>query len=167
MIMKRTITTISLAVFVSSLFAIGVAFKAPGGGRGSIVPSVQAKDEGDDKGGCPGNCSLRTLNGCYGFTFSGTILGLGPIAGIGVTNFDGQGHLTSTDTVNINGSGGIPETGTGTYTVNSDCTGSEVSTRSPSGLVVTTNFVIVNHGKEVLFVNTAPGLAITGSLKKQ
>jgi probable HAF family extracellular repeat protein len=54
--MKQTITTISLAVFVSSLFAIGVAFKGPGGGRRCIVPSVQAKDDDDDRDRCPGNC---------------------------------------------------------------------------------------------------------------
>ena len=164
--MKRTITTISLAVFVSSLFAIGVPFKGPEGGRRSIVPSVQAQDEGDDRGGSPGNCSLGTLNGSYGDTISGTIVGFGPIAAIGVTNFDGNGHFTGTDTVNINGSGGIPETSTGTYTVNSDCTGTRVQT-FPDGRVVSASFVIVNHGKEFLLVNTAPGLVITGSGKKQ
>jgi hypothetical protein len=40
--MKRTITAISLAVFVSSLFTIGVSL-GPDGGRRSILPSVQAK----------------------------------------------------------------------------------------------------------------------------
>ena len=164
--MKRTITTISLALFVSSLFAIGVPFTGPDGGRRSIVPSVQAKDEDDDKDGRPGNCSLSTLNGNYGDTFSGIIVGLGPIAGIGVTNFDGQGHFTGSDTVNINGSGGIPETSTGNYTVNSDCTGTRVQT-FPDGRVVSLSFVIVNHGKEFLFLNTAPGVVITGSSKKQ
>ena len=164
--MKRTITAISLAVFVSSLFAIGVSFKGPDGGRRSILPSVQAKDEGDDRGGSPGNCSPGTLNGSYGDTISGTIVGFGPIAAIGVTNFDGNGHFTGTDTVNINGSGGISESSTGTYTVNSDCTGTRVQT-FPDGRVVSASFVIVNHGKEFLFVNTAPGLVITGSGKRQ
>jgi hypothetical protein len=171
MTMKRTITTICLAVFVSSLFAIGVAFKGPVGGRGSIVPSVQAKDkdkdDGDDnKGACPGNCSLRTLNGCYGFSFSGTILGFGPIAGIGVTNFDGQGHSTTTQTLNINGSGGIHTTVTETYTVNPDCTGSTVITQA-DGSLTHIDFVIVDHGKELLTLPTDPGAVITGSLKKQ
>jgi len=166
MTMKRTITTISLAIFVSSLFAIGVPFTGPDGGRRSIVPSVQAKDEDDDNDGPPGNCSLGTLNGSYGDTFIGTIVGFGPIAGIGVTNFDGQGHFTGTDTVNINGSGGIHESSTGTYTVNSDCTGSSVQT-FPDGRVVSLRFVIINHGKEFLWLNTAPGLVITGSSKKQ
>jgi hypothetical protein len=164
--MKRIITTISLVVFVSSLFAVGVAFKSPGGGKGSIVPSVQAKDDGDDKVGCPGNCSLRTLNGCYGFTFIGTILGLGPIAGIGVTNYDGQGHATTTQTLNINGSGGIRTTVTETYTVNSDCTGSAVITQA-DGSLTHIDFVIVDHGKEILTLPTDPGLVITGTAKKQ
>jgi len=166
MTMKRTITTISLAVFVGSLFAIGVPFTGPDGGRRSIVSSVQAKDEDDNNDGRPGNCSQRTLNGSYGDTFSGTIVGFGPIAGIGVTNFDGRGHFTGTDTVNINGSGGIPEMSTGTYTVNSDCTGSTVQT-FPDGRVVSLSLVIISHGKEYLFLNTAPGVVITGSSKRQ
>jgi len=166
MTMTRNITVISLAIFVTSLFALGVPFKGPDGAPSSIVPSVQAKSGGDDSSGSPGNCSLRTLNGSYGDTISGTIVGFGPIAAIGVTNFDGQGHFTGTDTVNINGSGGISESSTGNYTVNSDCTGTRVQT-FPDGRVVSGSFVIVNYGKEFLFVNTAPGLVITGSGKKQ
>ena len=164
--MTRNITVISLAIFVSSLFALGVPFKGPDGAPSSIVPSVQAKSGGDDSSGSPGNCSLRTLNGSYGGTFSGTIVGLGPIAGVGVAEFDGHGHVTGTDTVNVNGSGGIFESSTGTYTVNSDCTGTRVET-FPDGRVVSSSFVLVNHGKELLFLNTAPGLVITGSEKKQ
>jgi hypothetical protein len=166
MTMKRTITTISLAVFVSSLFAIGVTFTGTDGGKGSIIPSVQAKDDDDDRDRSPRPCSLRTLNGSYGGTFSGTIVGFGPIAGIGVANFDGHGHVTGTDTVNINGSGGIFESSSGTYTVNSDCTGTRVEA-FPDGRVVSSSFVIVNQGKETLFLNTAPGVVITGSEKKQ
>ena len=165
--MNRTITAISLAVFVSSLFALGASFQGPDGGKGSIVPSVQAKDDDDnDRDRGPIHCSLRTLSGSYGDTISGTIVGFGPIAAIGVTNFDGPGHFTGSDTVNINGSGGIPESSTGTYTVNSDCTGTRVQT-FPDGRVISASFVIVNNGKEFLFVNTAPGLVITGSGKKQ
>jgi hypothetical protein len=106
------------------------------------------------------------LNGSYGDTISGAIVGLGSIAAIGVTKFDGHGHFTGTDTVNINGSGGISESSTGTYTVNSDCTGTTVQT-FPDGRVVNTSFVIVKNGKEFLFLNTSPGLVITGSSKKQ
>ena len=106
--MKRTITAISLAVFVSSLFAVGVAFKSPVGGKGSIVPSVQAKDDGDDRSGSAGNCSRRTLNGSYGDTISGTIVGLGPIAAIGVTNFDGHGDFTGLTLLTSTVAGAFP-----------------------------------------------------------
>jgi hypothetical protein len=134
----------------------------------SLVPSAQAKDKDQDetRGNCPHNCSLSTLNGCYGFTFSGTILGLGPIAGIGVINYDGQGHAAITQTLNINGSGGIPTTVTATYTVNSDCTGSEVVTQT-DGSLTHIDFVIVDHGKEILTLPTDPGSVITGTAKKQ
>jgi hypothetical protein len=99
-------------------------------------------------------------------TFSGNILGFGPIAGIGVTNYDGQGHSTTTQTLNINGSGGIRTTVTETYTVNPDCTGSTVITQV-DGSLTHIDFVIVNHGKEILTLPTDPGAVITGSSKKQ
>jgi hypothetical protein len=167
--MKRSTAAIALALFFVSLLAFGMAFKArKGDNGGSLVPSAEAKDQDEDENGgsCPQNCSLRSLNGCYGFTFSGTILGLGPIAGIGVENFDGQGHATITQTLNINGSGGIPSTVTATYTVNSDCTGSEVITQT-DGSLTHIDFVIVDNGKELLTLPTDPGSVITGTTKKQ
>lgn len=163
--MKRIIMTITLVIVFASLFVLGVIFTGRQGNSRSIVSSVQAADDGD-RGSCPRNCSLRTLNGCYGFTFSGTILGLGPIAGIGVINYDGQGHATITQTLNVNGSGGIPDTVTATYTVNSDCTGSEVITQT-DGSLTHIDFVIADHGKEILTLPTDPGSVITGIAKKQ
>jgi hypothetical protein len=167
--MKRSITALTLVLFFVSLFAFGMAFRPrKGDSRISLVPSAEAKDQDEDENGgsCPQNCSLRSLNGCYGFTFSGTILGLGPIAGIGVINYDGQGHAAITQTLNINGSGGIPTTVTATYTVNSDCTGSEVVTQT-DGSLTHIDFVIVDHGKEILTLPTDPGSVITGTAKKQ
>jgi hypothetical protein len=165
--MKRSITVLTLALFFVSLLAFGMAFKTrKGDSRVSIVPSAQAEDKDEDGGSCPRNCSLRTLNGCYGFTFSGPILGFGPIAGIGVENFDGQGHATITQTRNINGSGPIRDTVTATYTVNPDCTGTNVITQT-DGTLTHIDFVIVDHGKELLTLPTDPGAVLTGSLKKQ
>ncbi len=167
--MKRSITAIALVLFFVSLLAFGTAFKArKGDSRVSLVPSAQAKGIDDDENGgsCPRNCSLHTLNGCYGFTFSGTILGLGPIAGIGVINYDGQGHATLTQTLNVNGSGGIRDTVTATYTVNPDCTGSEVVTQT-DGSLTHIDFVIDDHGKEIRTLPTDPGSVITGTAKKQ
>jgi hypothetical protein len=167
--MKRSITALTLVLFFFSLLAFGMAFKTwKGDSSVGLVPSAQAKDRDDDENGrsCPQNCSLRSLNGCYGFTFSGTILGLGPIAGIGAINYDGQGHATLTQTLNINGSGGIRDTVTATYTVNPDCTGSEIVTQT-NGSLTHIDFVIVDHGKEILTLPTDPGSVITGTAKKQ
>lgn len=167
--MRRSITAVTLVLFSVSLLAFGMAFKASNGDRRvSLVPSAQAMDEdkGENGGSCPHNCSLGALNGCYGFTFSGTILGLGPIAGIGVTNYDGQGHATITQTLNVNGSGGIRDTVTATYTVSPDCTGSEVITQT-DGSLTHIDFVIVDNGKAMLTLPTDPGSVITGTAKKQ
>ena len=78
-----------------------------------------------------GGCSRATLQGAYSFTISGQILGgpsPGPINGVAVTTFDGQGGLSQTDFVVKSGAPAGPadafRTGeTGTYTVNADCTG--------------------------------------------
>jgi len=80
--------------------------------------------------GARGACSNASLKGMYGQTISGEILPAAgvvlPQNGIAMTTFDGKGTFTQEDFVVI---GGAPtstgfETGeTGTYTVNSDCTG--------------------------------------------
>src|SRR5213082_3084878 len=73
------------------------------------------------------NCNDSTIKGTYAFTIHGQILTPnGPLLvdGIAKTTFDGQGELTQVSAVAINGN--IPliwSPSTGTYTVNSDCTG--------------------------------------------
>ena len=162
--MKRTITTISLTVFVSSLFAIGVAFKGPAGGSGSLVPSAQAKDKGDEdenEASCPHNCSLRSLKGCFGTTIAGNIVGgplAGPVAGIALQKFD---------TVSINGilvANG--RSATGTYTVNPDCTGT-ATINFPDQPPLQLNFVLDDHRRELRAVTTNPGLTTTSVGRKQ
>ncbi len=72
-------------------------------------------------------CKDSTIKGTYAFTIHGQILTPnGPLLvdGIAKTTFDGQGQLTQVSAVAINGN--IPliwSPSTGTYTVNSDCTG--------------------------------------------
>lgn len=83
------------------------------------------------------NCSLATLNGTYGFIGQGTILaqlpGLPPppfpTAGSGIATYDGNGNFSVKATQSLNGAISTG-TGTGTYTVNPDCTYSDVLTVS-------------------------------------
>jgi hypothetical protein len=48
-------------------------------------------------------CSNATPHGSYAFTESGTIVGIGPVAVVGVFQADGNGRLTTSDTVSVNG----------------------------------------------------------------
>jgi hypothetical protein len=97
-------------------------------------------------------CSNRTLFGDYGSQIEGTVLGPNlPFRGLAMAHFDGKGNITQVDHIVFNG---IPPAeewtpGTGTYTVNPDCTGSAVI-NSPSGQgPVNLHFVVVNHGKQI------------------
>jgi len=112
----------------------------------------------DGKTGRKG-CSNRTLLGDYGALIEGTILGPNlPLRTLAMFHFDGEGNMTSVDHVVLNG---VPpdqewRPGSGTYTVNSDCTGSAAITAEPP---IPLHFVIVNHGKEIRGV--VDGAAIT------
>ena len=169
--MKRTITSISLAVFVTSLFAIGVAFKGRAGSRESIVPSVQAKDDDDDKDRSPRHCSTETLEGCYATNISGSIVSnapatlIGPVADVGVLTFDGDGNVSQVSTSSLNGTINQNVHLMGTYTVNPDCTGS-YTLQLPFG-PATSNFVIDNDGREIQIINVTNGRVLSGFARKQ
>ncbi len=68
-------------------------------------------------------CSLAGAAGTYGFTDSGTVVGVGPRTAVGVFTLDAAGNLLNGKaTSSLNGSI-ADETFSGTYTVNPDCTG--------------------------------------------
>lgn len=117
-------------------------------------------------------CSEPTLTGNYGVGWQGfDILIAGthsvPWAGVGVLSFDGAGNVSFSATSSINGkilAGG--GSSAGTYTVNSDCTGSVVFTSGP-GAGETDNFVIVGGGTEVLAASTLNTQTVMFDAKKQ
>lgn len=146
-----------LSATAVALFALSGAAQAGGGDRG---------DRGD------GLCSKATLKGPYGFIGGGQILGLidsnnvlHPFASpliyddVALVTFDGNGGFTRTDVGNING---LPKAGsttfnphqTGTYTVNSDCTGTmsiRYTTGGPvaAGVATDLNIVITLDGTQI------------------
>ncbi len=72
--------------------------------------------------------------------------------GVAMTQFDGNGGLTQIDTVTINGVVVADFTHTpasGTYTVNSDCTGTFTINFTDNRPTVVTNFVVVEAGLEI------------------
>src|SRR5260370_23699987 len=75
-------------------------------------------------------CSNLTIKGTYAFTIHGTVFLPGGLTllidGIDKVTFDGDGNLTQVDAVATNGN--LPpgwRPGTGTYSVNPDCTGTQ------------------------------------------
>jgi hypothetical protein len=101
-------------------------------------------------------CNNRLIAGNYGFIVEGTKLGgpgpVGPMVGVAMTQFDGNGGLTQIDTVVVNGvtvADFSHTPATGTYTVNSDCTGTFIINFTDGRPTVVTNFVVVEGGLEI------------------
>ena len=149
-------------VVAAALIALRVGF--PSG----TLPRVHAQEGAreDEREGC----SLETLKGGYGLTFTG--LGTSethpvpinffiPVAGVGTMTFDGSGNLSLSETVSFGGKVG-PMITTGKYRVNPDCTGSLEAVGAADW-----NFVIVHNGKEILAINTIQGRVATVNLVKQ
>lgn len=132
------------AVLIFAVLCVGLNAKA------SEKPELQEK-----------TCSARTLRGDYGFVLQGTLAvpngslinGAGlPVRGIALTHFDSRGGLMQLDHVVVNGITPTLEwtAGTGTYTVNDDCTGTATiySPSNPGG-PLNVHFLIVKNGAEI------------------
>lgn len=123
-------------------------------------------------------CDNKLLNGSYGFTIQGTKLGgLGPVGqqvGVAMAQFYGDGTFTQIDTVTIAGnvvSDFTHTPATGTYTVNSDCTGTFTINFTDGRPTVIVNFVVVGGGAEidtvVISAGGAQGILATSSVGKK
>ena len=97
--MKRhTISTLLAIVLLASLV---------------VSRSAVARDHG---------CSTTLTAGDWAFTDIGSIVGLGPFGAIGTFTLDAAGNVVGEQTNSVNGNVSHL-TFSGTYTVNSDCTG--------------------------------------------
>ena len=96
-------------------------------------------------------CTNTTLTGNYGIissgfgTKKGTMGNEFPAAIVGVATFDGAGNFSSTWTSAFNGGIARGLSGSGTYTVNSDCIGSSAFT-SGDAAGFTFDVVVVSGG---------------------
>jgi len=116
-------------------------------------------------------CSNATLKGTFAEKDAGFIANTPPappslFAGVNLDTFDGKGTITATGFATVDGSGG-PQTETGTYTVNPDCTGTYEVTISPGGFTAHASFVIDDDGNELQIIVTDPGNVITCIARKQ
>ena len=124
-------------------------------------------------------CNNLLITGVYGFTIEGAKLAgpgpTGPQTGVALTEFDGRGGLTQVDAVTIGGvevSDFTHPPATGTYTVNSNCTGMFTINFTDGRPTVSTYFVVVDNGNEIdTVVKGVPpgsaGVIATGSIGKR
>jgi len=145
--MKRS-TIAKTFTFVFGAFALG------------IVPTATAQDKG---------CSNATLRGTYAQKGTGYITAppdqAGPFANVGTLVFDGNGGITGGLVISLNGdSASVTETGT--YKVNSDCTGTYTVQIAPLGFSSSASFVIDDNGDEVQIIVTDLGGVITCVAKR-
>jgi hypothetical protein len=118
-----------------------------------IAPVVHATDNQA--------CSNASVQGTYEFSASGTIVGVGPTAGVGLFTSDGKGNISGKDTSSFNGAI-VRETFTATYTVNADCSGSATAVfQGPVPRTIHVDFVVVDNGKQVFNILTDSGDIVT------
>jgi hypothetical protein len=137
---------------------------------GLLVSSASAMAQPEAQPGNPhSSCTNRTLSGDYGNASGGVLLPPAvpsetPFRSVGVYHFDGNGNFTGVEHTVVNGVS--LETGwtanSGTYTVNSDCTGSLVLNTPNSPVPLHVSFIVVRQGSEIHSVLDAGG-ALAGT----
>jgi len=140
--MKRALPSVVFVMAFVSLLVLG------------LVSRVQAKE-----------CSNASVKGTYGLSCEGTVVGVGPLAVVGVFTADGNGTGSEVETLSFNGVITTGATFTVTYTVDADCTGSFVSTGL--GSVFHNDFVIDDNKKEFRLIPTEPGFVAVCIYRKQ
>ncbi len=155
--MKRTITFLLTIAALATVATLAPTAKHPF----TVLPVVHAQS----------GCSSASLSGNYGFTFQGfDILRAGahsvPFAGAGVLAFDEAGNVSISFATALNGNIFTGATGTGTYTVSSDCTAT-VSFMTGDAAGETLNGVIVSGGREVVGMSTLNTQTLTFDAKQQ
>ena len=115
--------------------------------------------------------SVKDVRGNYGFSFQGQIVGVGPVAAVGLITADGKGNITeAVRTISING---VPVTQTFTcsITVESDGTGSAVCPLDDplpgAPPVETFDFVLEDKARAFRLVGTTPNILGLGSGSEQ
>jgi hypothetical protein len=144
--------TPTIAVVLATVFVLG------------IVTSAQAREHKE--------CSIASLEGSFGFTSIGTLVGLppplaGPFAEVGRQTFDGKGNTDAPATASVNGN--IKKlTLHGTYVVSPDCTGAMTLFVFELGGSFDADFVIDDDGEELrVLVHVAPGSVESREYRKQ
>jgi hypothetical protein len=148
----KTATKIAAMLFVLGSFGVGILLRnhlsgiMPVARAASIQSAANAATQQDEDRSAH-ECSLKTVKGSYGISTTGWIVSagpVGPVADAGVITFDGDGGVSQTTTVSLNGLI-IPKRLSGSYEVNSeDCTGSiDLMLPGPTGPITSTSHMVI------------------------
>jgi hypothetical protein len=115
-------------------------------------------------------CSNRTLSGDYGDLVSDGVLIGAPMLPqeaqfrtVGLYHFDGKGNITGLEHTVVNGMSLEPDwtANSGTYSVNSNCTGTMVLNTPNSPIPLNIFLVVVREGREIRTVLDTSAIAGT------
>lgn len=155
--MKRTVVLFIFAVVFASALVAGLLFR---GGNAGLVRSVQAKEKEE-------GCTLETLQGEYLFT-GGAQANINqrdnptyPRVFAGVVTFDGAGNISGLETRSRGGQINRRITFAGTYTLDSDCTG------TVAGDSTNWDMFVNRDGSEGNLIRYDDGAIATRSFKKR
>ena len=110
-------------------------------------------------------CTNLGVKQTYAFEATGSIIGTGQIAAVGQLTLNGTGGITGRETLSLNGTIHSSVVVSGSYKINSNCTGS--ATFTPSGLTALHfNLVVVNGGKEIMALQTDKNSIVTGTFQE-
>ena len=89
-----------------------------------------------------GSYSNETMKGSFGYTVTGTVVSAngfapGPFAAVGRITFDGSGNVQTIRSLSDNGAIIQSDTGTGAYSLGSDCTSHFVAKSRPAAILFT------------------------------
>jgi uncharacterized protein (TIGR03437 family) len=115
----------------------------------------------------PSPCGNGSLSGTYGYLLAGfaTVSGVSYLySNSGQITADGNGNLSSAGITNQGGASSNT-TGTGTYSVSSDCHG--IASITVQAVAFNYVFAIVQDGQQVLFLETDAGTTVEGAGQPQ
>ena len=141
---------------------------------GLLLVAVATSGSGSLRAVASQGCTNHSLRGAYGYQGTGTIYQagqeVGDFAAAGRVVFDGNGNLQGKQEGTNLGSPSGPQIFSGTYTVDSDCTGDAtvVFVGMPQGTPASTyHFAIVEGGEQIDAAQTSEGGVLGFSLQKQ
>jgi hypothetical protein len=140
----------------AGLWAIGIVALA------SVGPLVEQGYAGKSEGGC----TLATLAGLYIFAQSGYVTISGSLVPQGVTGkavFYGNGKFDSLATLSIGGTIIPDDAAPGTYTLNSDCTGTVTVLMTAPTPDVHLDIFVAPDGDKFFTIQTDPGNVLSGT----